>query len=108
MGVDIALFFHICGVLTLFGSVGLEITSLTQLRRTQTVSVARAWASLTKPLEFSFPVASVVLIFSGLYMLHENPDFKAAQPWALTVLVLLVVLSIVGGFFNGSRMKAIS
>jgi hypothetical protein len=107
MNVDIALFFHICGVLVLFVSAALEIMSLTQLRRTRTVEVARAWASVNKPLEFSFPISVLILIPSGLYMLHENPDFKQAQPWALTVLVVLIVLAILGGAFNGRRMQAI-
>ena len=107
MKVDVALFFHICGVLILFGSAGLEITSLTMLQRTRTVAVGRAWASLNRPLEFSFPIAVVVLIASGLYMLHENPDFKQAQPWAMTVLVLLVALAILGAAVNGRRMMAI-
>lgn len=107
MNVQIALFFHICGAVALFVSAALEITSLTRLRRTGSVAVARAWASLNTPLEFSFPISAVVLVLSGLYQLHENPDFKQAQPWALTVLVVLVVLAILGGAFNGRRMKAI-
>lgn len=107
MDVNIALFFHICGVLTLFGSAGVEILSLTSLRRTTSVAVGRAWASTEPPLAFAFPIAVVVLIASGLYMLHNNPDFKLAQPWAMTVLVLLIVLAILGGAFNGRRMKAI-
>jgi undecaprenyl pyrophosphate phosphatase UppP len=107
MKVDIALFFHICGVLTLFVSAALEITSLNRLRKTTTVAVARAWASLNRPLEFSFPIAVVVILASGLFMLHENPDFKQAQPWALTVLVVLVVLAILGAAINGKRMMGI-
>jgi uncharacterized membrane protein len=107
MNVNIALFFHICGVLMLFGSAAVEIISLTSLRSTSSVAVGRAWAGLNKPLEFTFPLAAVVLIASGLYMLHSNPDFKLAQPWALTVLVVLIVLSVLGASFNGRRMKAI-
>jgi hypothetical protein len=107
MNVEIALFFHICGVIALFVSAALEITSLSRLRRTTTVSVARAWASLNVPLEYSFPISAVVIILSGLYQLHENPSFKQAQPWALTVLVLLVVLAILGALVNGRRMMAI-
>jgi hypothetical protein len=107
MNVQIALFFHICGVLALFVAAALEITSLTRLRRTTTVSVARAWASLNPPLEFVFPISVVVIILSGLYQLHENPDFKLAQPWAMTVLVLIIVLAALGPLVNGRRLMAI-
>jgi uncharacterized membrane protein len=107
MNVNIALFFHICGVLILFGSAALEITSLNRMRRISSAAVARSWASVNKPLEFTFPISVVILIASGLYMLHENADFKAAQPWALTVLVVLVALAVLGAAFNGRRMKEI-
>lgn len=107
MNVHIALFIHICGVLTLFGSAALEITSLARLRRTTSVAVGRAWASLNVPLEYSFPAAVVALIASGLYQLHENADFKQAQPWAMTALVMLVGLAILGAAINGRRMMAI-
>ena len=107
MNVDIALFFHICGVLTLVVSAVLEVTSLSRMRRTRTTSVARAWASLNRPLEVTFPLSVIVILASGLYMLHEDPNFRAAQPWAMTVLVLLVVLAILGAAFNGRRMQRI-
>ena len=108
MSYNVALFFHICGVLTLFGAALVETTSLLMLRRTSTVTVGRAWMSLNKPLEAAFPISAVLLIGTGLYMLHDSQDFKGAtQPWAMTVLVLLVVLSIVGAGFNGKRLKEI-
>jgi hypothetical protein len=108
MRVDVALFFHICGVLLLFGAALAETTSLLMLKRTSTVAVGRACASLSKPLEVAFPVGAVLLIVTGLYMLHENGDFKSAtQPRAITALVFLVVVAIAGGAFNGPRMKAI-
>ncbi len=108
MNVNVALFFHVCGVLGLFGAALVETTSLLMLKRTSTVTVGRAWASLNKPLEFVFPISAVLLVVTGLYMLHENADFKTAtQPWAMTVLVFLVVLAIIGAAFNGQRMKAI-
>lgn len=107
MNVRIALFIHICSVLGLFVSAALETTSLNRLRNTKSVSVGRAWGSLNTPLKYSFPVSAVLLLLSGLYQLHENSDFKQAQPWAMTVLVLLVVLAIMGGAFNGRHMEAI-
>lgn len=108
MSVHVALFFHILGVLLLFGAALAEATSLLMLRRTSTVIVGRTWASLNKPLEAAFPIAAVLLVVTGLYMLHENEEFNGAtQPWAMTVLALLVVLAIAGAGFNGRRMKAI-
>jgi hypothetical protein len=108
MNVDVALFFHICGVLGLFGAALAETTSLLMLKRSSTVTVGRAWASLNKPLEAAFPLSAVLLIVTGLYMLHENDEFKGAtQPWAMTVLVFLVVLAVIGAGFNSQRMKSI-
>jgi hypothetical protein len=50
----------------------------------------------------------VLLIVTGLYMVRTSDEFKGAtQPWAMTVLALLVVLSIVGAAFNSQRTKAI-
>jgi hypothetical protein len=55
-----------------------------------------------------FPISAVLLIVTGLYMVRTSDEFKGAtQPWAMTVLALLVVLSIVGAAFNGQRTKAI-
>jgi hypothetical protein len=108
MTVDVALFFHICGVLALFGAALVETMSLLMLKRTSTVTIGRAWASLNKPLEAVFPISAVLLIVTGLYMVRTSDEFKGAtQPWAMTVLALLVVLSIVGAAFNGQRTKAI-
>ena len=108
MSVHVALFFHIVGVLLLFGAALTETASLLMLRRTSTVMVGRAWASVNKPLEAIFPIAAVLLVVTGLYMLRENDEFKGAtQPWAMTVLGLLVVLAIAGAGFNGRHMKAI-
>jgi uncharacterized protein YneF (UPF0154 family) len=108
MDVNVALFFHICGVLTLFGSALLEITSLLRMRAARSVAEARSWAGVNKPLEVTFPIAVVLLASSGLYMLHNNPDFKSPQPWAMVVLVLLIVLAILGAVFHGRSLAAIA
>jgi hypothetical protein len=102
---DIALFLHIAGVLALVVASALELTSLMRLRRSTSVAEARTWASLSAPLQTVFPVSAIFIVATGLYMLHSG--FASAQPWALTVLVILVLLAIAGAAFNGRNMMAI-
>jgi hypothetical protein len=104
VGYDVALFFHICGVLTLFVAVALELTTLMRLRAARSVAEARTWTRLSPP-PAAFIVAVVVIVGAGLYMLHSN--YGSAQPWAMTALTLVVVLTILGAAFNGPRMQAI-
>jgi hypothetical protein len=104
VGYDVALFFHICGVLTLFVATALELTTLVRLRGSRSVAEARTWSRLSPPPP-AFIVAVLVIIGAGLYMLHSN--YGSAQPWAMTALTLVVVLSILGAAFNGPRMEAI-
>jgi hypothetical protein len=104
VGYDVALFFHICGVLTLFVAIALELTTLVRLRGSRSVAEARTWTRLSPPPP-AFIVAVIVIIGAGLYMLHSN--YGSAQPWAMTALTLVVALSVLGAAFNGPHMQAI-
>ncbi|GCE28098.1 hypothetical protein KDA_35820 [Dictyobacter alpinus] len=53
----IALLFHQLGTPGLFFAIGLDWLSTTQLRRVQTIELARLWATVMQPLALIYAVA---------------------------------------------------
>jgi hypothetical protein len=105
MPYKIALFIHVVSVLALFTAAGIEITEMVGLRRSATVETVRAWARGTAFVGRVFPISSVVILVSGLFMMVAA--WPGNTPWAITALVSLVVLAILGGAINGKRLEAI-
>jgi hypothetical protein len=105
MPYKVALFIHVVSVLALFTAAGIEITGMVGLRRSATVETVRAWARGTAFLGRVFPISSVVILLSGIFMMVAA--WPRNTPWAITALVALVVLAILGGAINGKRLEAI-
>ncbi len=103
---DFALFVHLLGVVTLFAAVTLVQAGGARVRRAATVEHVRLWLGLVRPTRVMFPVASLVLLATGLFMTAEAWTF--ATPWVAVSIVGLVAISGVGGAVQGRHLAAIA
>lgn len=102
---DVVLFAHLLGVVTLFAAVTLMQAGGARVRRAATVEHLRLWLGLIRPVRVMFPVASLLLLATGLFMAAEAWTF--ATPWVAVSIVGLVGISAVGGAVQGRHLAAI-
>jgi len=101
----LALFAHIVGVLALFIAIGIEWMYLRLIRGADTVERLQTWGALSKGLDKLFPLSTVVIIGSGLYLVQKYWGWDAA--WIKLGFGALVIMSIVGPAVNTRRFHAI-
>lgn len=97
---ELALFFHIVGVLLMFAGITIETLALIELSRAQTLEQARLWLRGARVSSKLFPPAVVLIFVAGAYM--------AATVWHGTAwidvgLVTLLTFAIAGPRMNGKR-----
>jgi hypothetical protein len=102
----LVLFAHLLGVLGLFMALAVELASLVGASRARTVEAVRAWSSVSKPLDAVFPVTSLLILGAGLAMTLGTWGWSHA--WIDLSLALLILLSILGAAFNGTRARRIA
>lgn len=102
---QVALFVHILAVIGLFIAMSLEFASMIGMRRAHTVAQVREWISLEAVLGRLFPITAVLILVSGLYLIHEQ--WGSGTPWSTVSLLLLIALSVSGAVVNGSRLRTI-
>ncbi len=100
---SIALFLHIVGALGLFAALGLEWTSLRQLRRATTVEQARAWFDVLGLVRRIGPAALAAILLSGFYLMATEWGWTA---WIGVALVGMGVLAALGAL-NGVPLAAL-
>jgi hypothetical protein len=103
---DIFLFIHIIGVLGLFIALSLQWLCLIEMRRARAVVQIQEWAGLRGVLAIVFPISAVVILISGLYLVHEMGGDTPA--WAGVALIVLILLGVAAGVLSGPKMRAIS
>jgi hypothetical protein len=96
---------HILGVLGLFIAMALELAALVGMRRASTVTQAHEWAGLGSVLGVLFPLAAVLILVSGLYLVHDQ--WGDGTSWSTLSLIVLIALSADGALLNGRRLEAI-
>jgi len=101
----IALFAHIVGVLGLFIALGIEGLALARMRRARSVAQVREWADATHAVGALHPVATLLILGPGLYMLLSVWGWATA--WIDISLALTLTLSVLGPAVNARRFKAI-
>jgi hypothetical protein len=101
----VVLFLHVLAVVALFIALALELTSMRRMRAAQTVAQLQEWAGATGKLAVVFPMSSITILLSGIYMTLTRWSFMAG--WPSVALVMLVVLGVLGGAVNGRRQEAI-
>ena len=97
---ELALFFHIVGVLVMFAGITIETLALIELGRTQSLEQARLWLRGARVAGKLFPVATALIFFAGAYMAFTVWHEAA---WIDMGLLTLLALAIAGPRLNGKR-----
>jgi len=97
------LFFHVFGLVALFGALVLLQNAGRGLRQARNWDEANPLVDLLRPAAGMFGVGGVLLLVSGLWMTVLQWSF--ATPWAMIGLVVLILAAVIGGITVG-RMAA--
>jgi hypothetical protein len=101
---SISLFLHITGALALFAALGIEWLCFVNLRRSETKDSICEWINQASILKRLFPIASILLLITGIYM--SIAVWKDAG-WVIIGFIGLVALAIAGGVVTGKKFDAI-
>ena len=108
-GYSITLFIHVVAVIALFVAMAAEWAYLRHLRQAETVEDLRVWSGLAEGLDKVFPLSSVTIAGSGLYLMQRGWGWNAVRgvAWIDVALLALVALSVIGPTIHGRRFAAI-
>jgi hypothetical protein len=101
---SLALFFHVLGALGVFVALGLEWTSLRQMRRATTAEQVREWMRVSRGAGRVGMAAMLMLLVSGFYMMAT---VWGGVPWITVALGAIILLVVLGVALSGPRMAAI-
>ncbi len=101
---SIALFFHIVGAIGFFVALGLEWTSLQQIRSATTSEQVRDWMRVSNGTRRLGMVSMLTILIAGFYMMAIAWGFVAWIIVALGALILAVALTMA---LTSPRMMAI-
>jgi hypothetical protein len=102
----IVLFVHLVGVAMLFAACGLAITTLGKVHRARETAALRAALADRTAIAGLFPLATVILIGSGIAMVVlAGMDWRAA--WLVVAAAMVIVLSLIGALVTGRKMQAL-
>ncbi|MDE3095942.1 MAG: hypothetical protein KGK07_08070 [Chloroflexota bacterium] len=102
-----ALFLHLLGVFGIAGTATTELVCLSMMRRARTAQELRPWADVAKMIEKAFPVAALVLLLSGAYMVSKDSALGWDLGWINVSATALIVGAIADFLINGRRVDAI-
>lgn len=104
MNVDtfgVVLFLHITVALAAFAMAGVGHAALQGVARATTVAEARPWARAMHRIEPLFPLAALVLLGLGAWLVHlgakTDDHFSFKDGWILTAIISLIVIEAAGG-----------
>ncbi len=100
-----ALFVHVVAVLGLFMAITIEMAALWRMRAATSVAMVREWAGLVERTAPVFPVVSLLILLSGVYMVAQKWNWQTA--WADIALVGLIALVALEAAVNARRGKGI-
>jgi hypothetical protein len=103
-GYAVILFFHIVGALGFFVALGLEWTTIRQLRRVATVEQLREWLRLSNGASRVGMVSMLVLLGTGFHMMAK---VWGGVAWILVALGTIVLLAVLTVALSRRRMAAI-
>ncbi|HEY0870894.1 MAG TPA: DUF2269 family protein [Acidothermaceae bacterium] len=92
------LFLHILTAIVAFMMAAIVHAGLPVLARARDVREMRSWAAILHRLEPLFPVAALLLLGFGAWLVHlSDGEIKFSDSWLLTGLITLVVVEAVAG-----------
>jgi Predicted integral membrane protein (DUF2269) len=93
-----ALFLHILTAIVAFMMAAIVHAGLPALARAGDVREMRSWAAILHRLEPLFPIAALLLLGFGAWLVHlSGGQFKFSDSWVLTGLIGLVVVEGLAG-----------
>jgi hypothetical protein len=101
----IVLFLHLAALLAAIGTAGIAHFAEARLRVAETVAVVRGWAALLNRVAPVFPLALLVLLASGAYLVHH--DWTWSRGWIEIGLVGVALLFANGAGVVGRRNRAL-
>jgi hypothetical protein len=104
-GYRLVLFLHLCALLGAIGTAALLHFAEIQLRAAATVAAVRTWTSLIEKGAKVFPVALLVLLGSGAYLVDRRWTWSSG--WIDASLVGVGILFVVGAGVVGGRRRAL-
>lgn len=103
---ELALFLHVMGAIGLFMGVAIVLTAMARMRRSESVAQVREWSGLADFSDKLMPVASLVLLLTGIYMASDVGVW--GDGWVDISLLLLLAMMVLGPAVNARRLAAIS
>jgi hypothetical protein len=103
----IVLFLHILTAIVAFMMAAIVHAGLPALARARDVREMRSWAAILHRLEPLFPIAALVLLLLGAWLVHlSKGQVRWSDGWLLTALITLVVVEGVAGAKLAPKAKA--
>lgn len=101
----LVLFLHLCALLGAIGTAALLHFAEARMRAAETIAAIRGWARLIEKGAKVFPLALLVLLGTGAYLVDRRWTWSAG--WVEAGLAGVVVLFVVGAGVVGSRSRAL-
>ena len=101
------LFLHIVVVFVAFMMAGVLHAALPALAHASDVREMRSWAKVVHRLDPLFPIAALLLLAFGAWLIHlGNGRFSWTDGWLLTSVIALVVIEGLSGALLAPKAKA--
>ncbi len=101
------LFLHITVAITAFMMAAIVHAGLPALARATDVRAMRPWAAILHKLEPLFPLAALLLLGLGAWLLHlSGGEFAWKDGWVMTAVITLVVIEGFAGALLAPKAKA--
>jgi hypothetical protein len=101
------LFLHILTAIIAFMMAAIVHAGLPALARARDVREMRSWAAILHRLEPLFPIAALVLLLLGAWLVHlSDGEIHWGDGWLLTSLIALIVVEGVAGAKLAPKAKA--
>jgi hypothetical protein len=101
------LFLHILTAIVAFMMAAIVHAGLPALARARDVREMRSWAGILHRLEPLFPIAALLLLGFGVWLVHlSHGQIKFSDGWLLTGLITLVVVEAIAGIKLSPKAKA--
>src|SRR3954470_19159086 len=97
---SIALFLHIVGAIGFFVALGLEWTTVMQLKRAATAEQVRDWLAASGSLKRVSMVSTLTLLLAGIYMMATAWGGIA---WLIVSFVAIALMMVVMGRISTPR-----
>jgi hypothetical protein len=102
-GYGIVLFVHLCALIAAFAAAALAHFAEGRMCAAKTIAEVRSWASLAAKVAPTFPIALLILIGSGAYMVQSAWAWN--DGWIVMGLAGAIAMMLNGGLLIGSRSR---